>query len=579
METRKGIGVSPGVIIGSAFVLETEEYRIPRRTISPGEVDGELERLDHAIDDALEELAQLRTDAVQQLGQETAAIFDFHTGVLRDPTLIHQVRQTIRDKCYTAEYSVSTVLRAHARAFLQMANSVLPERAGDIYDLEKRLLRHLLGERRETLEHLTEDVVVFAHDLTPSQTAALARSRVVAFATDAGGRTSHTAIVARALSIPAVVGVHDISREVSAGDTVIVDGNRGVVIINPDELTLEEHRRYIREYSVLESELAELAELTAVTRDGVNVRLMGNIEFPHEVDSVLEKGGDGIGLYRTEFLYLGSETEPSEQEHYQAYKDALEHAGGKPVVFRTLDLGADKWSQRRREEPERNPFLGLRSIRFCLQNLPLFRTQLRALLRASVLGDARIMLPLITSTMELRQAKIIIGDVMEDLEEEHIPFNHDIKIGIMIETPSAALTANTLGKEVDFFSIGTNDLVQYTLAVDRTNERVAPLFTAAHPAIVRLIKDILKVGRKQGVDVSLCGEMAGEPEYALLLLGLGLRTFSMTPPRIPQIKRVVRAVTLEKAAKVTRRVMTFDSDRQVLNYLREETRRIAPNAL
>jgi len=360
---------------------------------------------------------------------------------------------------------------------------------------------------------------------------------------------------------------------------VIIDGNRGVVIINPDELTLEEHRRYIREYTDLEHELDELRTLPAVTRDGVTVKLMGNIEFPHEVEIALAKGGDGIGLYRTEFLYLGSEREPTKEEHYKAYEQAILAVQGKPIILRTLDLGADKWTQRQREEPERNPFLGLRSIRFCLQNLPLFRTQLRAMLRASVLGDMRIMLPLITTALELRQAKMVIGDVMEDLEEENIPFNRSLKIGIMIETPSAALTAATLAKEADFFSIGTNDLVQYSLAVDRTNERVASLFTPAHPAIIHMIKDILKVGRRQGIEVSLCGEMAGEPEYTILLLGLGLRIFSMTPPRIPQIKRVIRAVSLEKAVKIARRCMTFDTDRQILSYLREETRRVVPQAI
>ena len=579
METRKGIGVSPGVAIASAFVLETEEYRVPRRTIAPDQVDPELARLDHAIADSQVELEELRRGAVSTLGEDTASIFDFHIGMLRDRSLIRQIREMVTARFFTAEYGVSTVLTTHAKAFLQMSNSVLPERVRDIYDLEKRLMRHLLGEQRESLEHLTEDVVVLAHDLTPSQTATLGRSRVKGFATDAGGRTSHTAIVARALSIPAVVGVSGISRDVSAGDTVIIDGNRGVVIINPDELTLEENRRYIREYAALEHELEELRTLPAVTKDGVHVRLMGNIEFPHEVETSQEKGADGIGLYRTEFLYLGSEREPTEEEHYKAYEQAILAAQGKPITLRTLDLGADKYSQRQREEPERNPFLGLRSIRFCLQNLPLFRTQLRAMLRASVLGDMRIMLPLITNALELRQSKIVLGDVMEDLEEEKIPFNRHLKLGVMIETPAAALCAATLAKEADFFSLGTNDLIQYTLAVDRTNERVAPMFTGAHPAVIRLIKDILKVGRRQGIEVSVCGEMAGEPEYTILLLGLGLRCFSMTPPRIPVIKRLIRAVSVEKAVKIARRVMTFDTDRQILSYLREETRRALPRAL
>jgi phosphotransferase system enzyme I (PtsI) len=341
---------------------------------------------------------------------------------------------------------------------------------------------------------------------------------------------------------------------------------------------MEEYQQFARRQVEFIHSLDALRDLPAITKDGHEVRLVGNIEFPNEAATVLEKGGQGIGLYRTEFLFLGADEEPSEKDHYGAYRQVIEQCGGRPVVIRTVDLGADKYTQARSRAPERNPFLGCRSIRFCLQHLDMFKTQIRAILRASVGADVSMLFPLVTNLLELRQAKIVVRDVMEDLEEEGIEHAGDIPIGIMVETPSAALQCNAFAKEVDFFSLGTNDLVQYTLAVDRGNERVASLFTAADPSVLRLIRQVIRAGEQHEVPVSLCGEMAGDPLYAILLLGLGLQTFSCAPPAIPEIKKVIRSVSMEQARKAARRVMQFDSDKEIINYLRAETRQILPQA-
>jgi phosphotransferase system enzyme I (PtsI) len=419
-------------------------------------------------------------------------------------------------------------------------------------------------------------VIVVAHDMTPSQTAGMDREHILGIATDAGGATSHTAIVARALGIPAVVGLEDVTADASGGEKMIVDGTRGNVIVDPDEDTLAHYQRLARQQSEFIHSLDALAELPAVTRDGHEITLLGNIEFPEEVNTVRSKGGHGVGLYRTEFLYLGQDNEPSEEDQYRAYRQVIEVCGDEPVIIRTFDLGADKYTQSRARVPERNPFLGCRSIRFCLQNLDMFRRQIRAILRASVGGNVQMLFPLVTNLAELRHAKTLVRDVSEDLEEEGVPFRRDIPIGIMIEVPSTALQADAFAKEVDFFSIGTNDLVQYTLAVDRGNERVAPLFTAAHPAVLRLIREVIRTGQQFELPVSLCGEIAGDPEYVLLLLGLGLRRFSCTPPAIPEIKKIIRSATMQQALEVARQVSRFDNDMEITNYLRAVTRKLIP---
>ena len=578
MEIIKGIGVSPGVVIFPAVVLDAEDLIIPRRVIEASAVDGEVARFHAAIDRAQGELDTLRAGLVSSHGKDIASIFDFHAGMLKDRSLVKSVDDEIKNQLSNAEYAVSVAMRKLANTFLQMKDPYLSDRVKDIYDIEKRLLRTLIGNQREDLAHLTTNVIVIAHDLLPSQTAALDKEHVRGFACDVGGRTSHTAIVARAMGIPAVVGLGTITSAVSGGDTIIIDGTRGMVIVNPDEDQLREHQEYVRKQIHIDAELAAMAPLAAETSDGNVVSLMANIEFPAEIDDALFKGAVGIGLYRTEFLYMASEIEPTEEDHYLAYADAVRRLGDRPLVIRTLDLGADKYVYGKGPIKEANPFLGDRSIRMCLHNLPMFKAQLRAILRASVKGDVRIMFPMISTMMELRQAKMVLNDVMEELEDEGIPFRRDVPVGMMVEVPSAALMANSFAREVQFFSIGTNDLIQYTLAVDRTNEKVAGLFTAAHPAVLMLIRDVIRAANRNGINVSVCGEMAGEPIYALLLLGLGLNSFSMNGPDIPEVKKVLRSTTTEHARQVARKVLSLDSERQVTHYLREETRKIIPEA-
>jgi phosphotransferase system enzyme I (PtsI) len=577
MEIKKGIGVSPGVAISIAIVLDADNLVIPRRKVAAERTDAELQRFQLALDQTVQELSAQRDELIASQRKDIAGILDFHIGVLKDKSLIDQVNAEIRNNLATAEYAVNSVMRNYAAVFSKMADSYFAERVKDIQDIERQLLNRLTGRFRFDFSHFESDVVIIAHDLLPSQAASLDKLHVKGFATDAGGRTSHTAIVARAMGIPAVVGLTDITNEVSAGDVIIIDGNHGVVIINPDEQVLEEHRKVEIHRLELETERALLQDLPAQTLDGHLISLMANIEFPAEVDDALRRGAEGIGLYRTEFLYLASDHEPSEEEHYGSYADVLLRLKNRPLVIRTVDLGADKYTQAKSLNPERNPVLGDRSIRMCLHDIPMFKRQLRAIMRASVLGDVRIMFPMITTLIELRQAKMLLNDVMEELEDEGVSYNRDIPVGMMIEVPSAALMAEKFAKEVNFFSVGTNDLIQYTLAVDRTNERVAGLFCPGHPAVLGLVRDVIRKGSRS-ISVSMCGEMAGEPLYTLLLLGLGLTIFSMNAPDIPEVKKIIRSTTMEHARAVARRVMSFDSERQVMHYLRDETRKIDPEA-
>jgi phosphoenolpyruvate-protein phosphotransferase (PTS system enzyme I) len=433
-----------------------------------------------------------------------------------------------------------------------------------------------------TIPLATEPVIVLAHDLTPSETAGLDPDIVHAFATESGGPTSHTAIMADALGLPAVVGIGRFLTDVSGGDLVIVDGRKGLLILEPDEATIAEYRALrLAQESADADWVEELpADAPALTRDGIQVTLLGNIEFPEEAAHCVGRGAEGVGLYRTEFLYINKIDDPTEEEHFQAYKKVLADIGpGRPVVIRTLDIGADKFSSITGTlDIEKNPFLGLRSVRLCLKNLGLFKTQLRAILRASVSGDLRIMFPMISTVMELRQCKNLLAEVKEDLEEEGIPFKPDIPVGTMIEVPSAALLADRLAREVDFFSIGTNDLVQYTLAADRNNENVASLYNPADPAVLRLIQMVVQAAQREQIGLNVCGEMSGEPMFAPLLVGLGLRQLSATPRKIPDIKRVIRNLTAQDAERVAGEAVRMETAREVSRYLREQLRRILPDA-
>jgi len=577
METRKGIAVSPGISITKAMIIDSEDYLIPRREVEPSQRIIEIQRARNAFSDAIVELTKTQQDnALEE--RNIKDIFAVHLRFLRDKSLRKKVTDFIQAEQVTAEYAVSTTLREIATHFSKVKDTYISERATDIYDIERRLLIKLLGERKKDIEHLQQEVAIIARQLSPTQTAGFNRKFVKAIATDAGGRTSHTAIVARSLGIPAVVALEDLTELVKGGDTVIVDGNRGEVIVNPDEKTIEQYKKLIGEFELLESKLRGIKDKPAITRDGAKITLLGNIEFPGEAHMVIDKGGEGIGLYRTEFLYLNSPSEPTEEEHYKAYAETTKVFQHRPIIIRTMDLGADKYTQSKRFIREPNPFLGLRSIRFCLQNIDMFKRQIRAILRASVLGEIKIMFPLITNVQELMQTKMILHDVMEDLDEDGILYNRNIKIGIMIETPSAALMGATLARDVDFFSIGTNDLTQYTLAVDRGNELVSTLYSSVDPAVLRLIRTVIQDAKKGQIALSLCGEMASEPEQVMLLIGMGVRTFSLAPPMLPEIKQIIRSVTIEQCNTLARKVLGMNSERQITNFLRNAAREVLPEA-
>jgi phosphotransferase system enzyme I (PtsI) len=576
MERLQGIAVSPGVAIGEVLVMDNEGFRIPRRFLPRDAVEDELERLDRAIRSATAEIERNRNRVAEQLGNEYAAIFSAHIQMLNDRGLRAKLEEMIRQRHYSPEYSVSRALRHFAKVFQSLEGDYMPERASDIFDIEKRVLRHLLGRRREELSHLTSEVLVLARNLTPSETANLNPKYVRGFVTEVGGPGSHTAIVAEALGIPAVVGTGPFLADVSGGETAIIDGDQGLVILHPDEETLARYRHEVVQHRSHAAKLETLRDLPARTTDGVEIQLLGNIEFPYEVEQCQKRGAAGIGLYRTEFLFLAGDQEPSEDEQYTAYSAVAEAMRDLPVVLRTIDLGADKLPNAPTPDDERNPFLGLRSIRLALRHVSLFRTQLRAVLRASVAGNVRVMFPLISTLLELRQAKMVLEDAKEDLEEAGIDFDRRIKVGMMVEVPSAVMMMDRFVEEVDFFSIGTNDLIQYALAVDRSNKDVASLYTASDPSILRLIHMALRTAIEHNVPISMCGQMCGNPIYTMLLLGMGLKSLSVTPAAIPEIKQICRRVAVSDCKRVADRALQFESARNVRTYLKEELTKVMP---
>lgn len=573
MQKLQGIAVSPGVAIGEVLVMDTEGFRIPRRFVARDAVIDELERLDKAISAAAAEIAHHRETVSAELGDKYGAIFEAHLQMLQDARLRAELEEMIRQRHYSPEYAVSRILRRYAQVFQRLESSYLAERANDIFDIEKRLLRHLLGRRREGISNLASPVLILAHNLTPSETANLDRRFVRGFVTEIGGPGSHTAIVAEALEIPAVVGTGPFLTDVSGGELAIIDGDKGLVILQPDEETLASYRHEAEELRIQATKLEPLRDLPAETLDGVRIELLGNIEFPYEVDHCVDRGADGVGLYRTEFLYLGAEIEPTEEIHFQAYSRVVQAMGQRPVVIRTFDLGADKMPNMAPPDDERNPCLGLRSIRLALRNLPLFRTQLRAALRATAHGNIQIMFPLVSTLLELRQAKMVLADVMEDLQEHNIPFNRKVPVGMMVETPAAVMMIDRFVEEVDFLSIGTNDLIQYTLAVDRSNKDVVGLYNPADPSVLKLIAMSLDAANRKGIPISMCGQMSGSPLYTMLLLGMGLRKFSVSPSSIPEVKDLCRKVTLPDCQAVADRIKMMENARDVRSYLKEEMKK------
>ena len=576
MQKLQGIAVSPGAAAGEAFVLDNEGFRIPRRFVARDAVDSELDRLNRAFEETRTQTESHRDTVARELGPQYAAIFDAHLQMLGDARLRAELEESIRVRHYSPEYAVSRVLRRYARVFQSLESSFLAERSNDIVDIERRLLRVLLGKPREELSNLTSPVLILAYNLTPSETAALDRRFVMGFVTEIGGAAGHTAIVAEGMEIPAVVGTGPFLNDVSGGDLVIVDGNTGLVILQPDEETIARYRFEVEQERRRHEKLEELRDLPAETLDGTRIHLMGNIEFPSEAPHCLERAVDGIGLYRTEFLYLGSDAVPGEEDHYKAYADVVQAMQGRPVVIRTLDLGADKlWGGNGSQDS--SP-LGLRSIRLSLRNVPLFKTQLRALLRAAALGEVHIMFPLISSLHELRQAKMILADVVDDLLESGLPFSRNVKVGMMVEVPSAVIMLDQFVDEVDFLSIGTNDLIQYTLAVDRGNKDVADLYSSSDPALLRLIDMTIRAAERRNLPVSLCGQMSGSTTYTMLLLGLGLRCLSVPPSAVYEIKRVIRSVTVEQCRATAARALTMENARNIRNFLKEELKKVLPES-
>ncbi len=579
MKVHSGIAVSPGVVSGPAMVLGSENFRIPRKYVSKDAVDAELQRFHVALDLVCKDIKGNEQLVSSQLGAQYGAIFSAHLQMAQDPRLIREVESMIRDQSRSPEFAVSRVLRSYAEQLQKMGDRYLSERALDIFDLEKRLLRKLLGESREELQNLTEPVIILAHDLTPGETATLNTKFVLGFATEVGGHTSHTAILAGALEIPAIVGMGRCLAGISGGETVILDGDHGRIIIDPDADSLARVRHSQARSQRVRERLGEMGSLPAETQDGQRVTICGNIEFPEEVRQCIKRGADGVGLYRTEFLFLSGNREPSESDHYEAYCRVVEACGDLPVVIRTLDIGADKVPLLMADQfaESANPMLGLRSIRLSLRNTPMFKRQLRAILRASVHGNVRIMFPLVATLLEFRQAKMILMDVMEDLEDEGIPFQRNIPVGMMVEVPSAVILAEEFAREVDFFSIGTNDLIQYTLACDRSDPTVAHLYRSGDPSILRLIQMVLRAAEKHGKPVTVCGQMSSDPRFIPLLLGMGLRSLSATPQAIPRLKEVVRNLSISEAERISQHACSLDLARDVEHYLQGELSRLCPD--
>ncbi|RXJ02565.1 phosphoenolpyruvate--protein phosphotransferase [Anaerobacillus alkaliphilus] len=562
----KGIGASSGIAIAKAFKLEHVELSIEKKQVTSAEQ--EVERFNQALATSKEELEVIRDKALVDLGEDKAAIFSAHLLVLSDPELIDVVKDKIKNENVNADFALDEVAQMFISMFESMDNEYMRERAADIRDVTKRVLNHLLGVTTVSLTSINEEVIIIAEDLTPSDTAQLNRQFVKGFATDIGGRTSHSAIMARSLEIPSVVGTKDITSKVDAGMMVIVDGIGGDVIINPTEEEITTYREKRDAHEAQKAEWEKLVKEATVSKDGQHVELAANIGTPNDLEGVTKNGAEGIGLYRTEFLYMGRDQLPTEDEQFEAYKAVVEGMEGKPVVIRTLDIGGDKELPYLQLPKELNPFLGFRAIRLCLEREDIFRPQLRALLRASAFGNLKIMFPMIATLEEYRQAKAILADEKEKLTSEGTKVSDDIEIGIMVEIPSTAVSADIFAKEVDFFSIGTNDLIQYTMAADRMNEQVSYLYQPYHPAILRLVKLVINAAHKEGKWVGMCGEMAGDPIAIPILLGLGLDEFSMSASSILPARSQISKLSKQEIEAVIEQLLQLSTADEVENYLK-----------
>jgi phosphotransferase system enzyme I (PtsI) len=562
----KGIGASAGIAIAKAYRLEEPDLTVSKKEVA--DKTAEVLRFDEAIQKSKSELLKIKEHAFRELGADKAEIFEAHILVLSDPELLNPVKDKISSEAVNAEFAMKETADMFVSMFESMDNEYMKERAADIRDVTKRVIGHLLGVEIPNPSMISEEVIIIAEDLTPSDTAQLNRQYVLGFTTDIGGRTSHSAIMARSMEIPAVVGTKTATADINNGDIVIVDGIDGDVIVNPSEDVIAGFEKKKAQYEVQKAEWAKLVNEETVTKDGQHVELAANIGTPDDVRGVLENGGEAVGLYRTEFLYMGRDQLPTEDEQFEAYKAVLERMEGKPVVVRTLDIGGDKELPYLNLPKEMNPFLGFRAIRLCLEEQEIFRTQLRALLRASTFGNLKIMFPMIAVVDEFRQAKAILLEEKQKLVNEGVQVSDNIEIGMMVEIPSTAVLADQFAKDVDFFSIGTNDLIQYTMAADRMNERVSYLYQPYNPAILRLVTLVIEAAHKEGKWVGMCGEMAGDPLAIPVLLGLGLDEFSMSATSILPARSLIKNLSKEEAASFKEEILSMSTTEEVVAFVK-----------
>ena len=563
----KGIGASPGIVLGKALVIENTQLAIERKTIT--DTEAEVAKLRNAVQVSKEELNKVKEKALLELGEQEAQIFESHLLVLEDPELIESAISNINNEKVNADFALNEIKEKFVTMFEAMDNEYMRERAADIKDVTNRILRHILGIKVVDLADLNEEVVLVAHDLTPSDTAIMDKKKVLGFLTDIGGRTSHTSIMSRTLEIAAVVGLTDATSKIKDGDFIVFNGNTGEVIINPDEETILQYYKLKSEFEEYKKELELLKGQLSITTDGKRVELVGNIGTPSDLEALIKNDAEGVGLYRTEFLYMDRNDFPSEEEQYQAYKSVLEGMNNKPIIIRTLDIGGDKKLDYLPMDEEMNPFLGYRAIRLCLDRKEIFVTQLRALYRASIHGKLKIMFPMISSLEELLQAKEVCEEVKEQLKSEGIDYSDDVEIGMMIEVPSAAIISDVLAKHVDFFSIGTNDLIQYTCAVDRMNQKISYLYNPFNPAVLRLIKMVIDNAHKENKLVGMCGEVAGDQLMIPILIGFGLDEFSMSPVSILPARKLINSLSFEDMKKLSEEILSLENTEEIKAYVEE----------
>ncbi|MCH7675122.1 phosphoenolpyruvate--protein phosphotransferase [candidate division KSB1 bacterium] len=575
----KGVPASPGIAISKVFKLKSESISIDPTIVDDSSVDTEVEKFVKAVEKSKSELKSLQSKVVRKVGLENAKIFDVHQLLLEDSVIIEETIHSIKKENKSAEFAFFHIMQKYENTLNGSSTNHFQNRSSDLRDVKRRVIRHIQGDRTDQLNQLSGSAVIVTNDLTPSDAVMLEKRKVLGFATDLGGRTSHAAIMARSMEVPSVVGLRRIFNLVEEGDRIVIDGNEGKVLIQPDEKTINHYRKLQEKYYDTNRKLDEIRDLKCLTIDGKEIELSANLEFSDEAESVKSHGAKGVGLYRTDYIYLTKKELPTEEEQFQEYRKIVKKISPDSVIIRTMDLGGDKLPKSFLIPPQENPFLGWRAIRISLERKDIFKTQLRAILRASGAGNVKILFPMISGLDEVHECKKALENAKSELQKEGIKYDLDIEIGVIIEVPSAALLADKIAKEVDFLSIGTNDLVQYLLAVDRGNERIAYLYQHLHPAILRMIKQIIMAGHQEGVWVGMCGEMASDPLSTLILIGMDLDEFSVSPIAVPEIKKIIRSTEYREAARIAKKVLQFDRPSEVERFMTKVVRKKFKNLI